>query len=198
MFYRAQTSFESRGHPGMPLCLGRPTLRRSTGFTLIEVLVAVVVITIGLLGMTSLQSYGLAENNRSLMRLKASYKAYEMADRMRANQRAFDSTITGYRTSVSNCNTGSFVTDCTTSGCTPQQIAQNDLCEWQTDLQVQLPGGSGTVCVDSTPDDGTALSPQCDGSGQTINGVPAIYVIKVWWNDDRTGTLKRFTTTVRP
>lgn len=170
--------------------------RQAAGFTLIEAMVAVAIISLGLLGMAGLQSFGLSENHRSLLRMKATYKAYEMADRMRANQRVFDPAYTGYLTAIANC-AGSVVTDCS-SGCTPQQIAQNDLCEWKNDLAVQLPGGLGTVCVDSTPDDGTAQSPQCDGSGPNANGVPLVYVVKVWWNDDRSGSLKRFTTTVRP
>lgn len=172
-----------------------------SGFTLIEVLVTLVVISIGLLGLGRLQGFGLAMNSSSHLRLKATYKAYELTDRMRANQRAFDPALTGYLTSVSTtqCQAGgSLVTDCTSTGCSPQQLAQNDLCEWSTDLQRQLPGGTGLVCVDSTPDDGTAASPQCDGIGPVINGVPSVYTVKVWWTDDKSGTPKRFITTVRP
>ncbi len=184
--------------------LPRPP-RAEAGFSMTEVLVAVVVVSLGLLGMGALQSTGLAMNNSSLMRMKATLKAYELADRMRANQRAFDPAITGYLTTVpvTNCTpgaSGSLASDCSSAGssCTTQQIAQNDLCEWKTDLSVQLPFGVGTVCVDSTPDDGTPASPLCDGISPTSGGVASIYTIKVWWNDDKSGNLKRFVTTVRP
>jgi type IV pilus assembly protein PilV len=175
------------------------------GFSLIEVLVAIVVLSLGLLGMGALQTTGLAMTNSSLMRLKASYDAYELADRMRANQRAFDPALTGYLTTVATANctlgvSGSLASDCGSPGssCTPQEIAQNDLCDWKNELALQLPAGQGTVCVDSTPDDGSPTSPECDGIGPTANGVAALYAIKVWWNDDKSGNLKRFTTSVRP
>jgi len=175
------------------------------GFSLIEVLVAIVVLSLGLLGMGALQTTGLTMTNSSLMRLKASYNANEIADRMRANQRAFDPILTGYLTSVATANctagvSGSLAADCSSVGtaCTPQQIAQNDLCDWKNELALQLPAGQGTVCVDSTPDDGSPTSPECDGIGPTANGVASLYTIKVWWNDDKSGNLKRFTTAVRP
>ena len=167
----------------------RESLRdfRGTGFSLVEVLVTLVVISIGLLGLGRLQGFGLAMNSSSHMRLKATYKAYELADRMRANQGA----LTSYLNS-----SGSRVTACTqAAGCTPVQMAQNDLYEWTADLARQLPGGVGLACVDGTPDDGSFASAQCDGIGPAAGGV---YVVKVWWIDDKSGTPKRFTTTVRP
>ena len=176
---------------------------RLAGFSLIEVLVTLVIVSIGLLGLGSLQGYGLSMNGSSHLRLKATYKAYELADRMRANQGALtDATNTGYLTSVTagNCVSGGagVVTNCTSSGCTPQQIAVNDLCEWITDLALQLPAGAGTVCVDSTPNDGTPAAPLCDGTGTNVNGMPSVYTVKVWWTDDKSGTPKRFSATVRP
>lgn len=159
----------------------------SKGFTLIEVLVTLVVISIGLLGLGRLQGFGLAMSSSSHLRLKATYKAYELADRMRANQGALASYLN---------SSGSQVTSCTqAAGCGPSQLAQNDLYEWTSDLARQLPGGVGTVCVDSTPDDGTFASPQCDGIGPGAGGV---YAVKVWWTDDKSGTPRRFITTVRP
>jgi type IV pilus assembly protein PilV len=48
---------------------------------------------------------------------------------------------------------------------------------WQTQLRNTLPGGDGLVCRDSTPDDGNADDPSCDGSGAVV--------IKVFWAESR-------------
>jgi type IV pilus assembly protein PilV len=62
-------------------------------------------------------------------------------------------------------------------------MAAHDLADWGAKVKAALPGGTGVVCVDSTPNDGTApgtATALCDGTG-TVG-----YVIKIWWNDDRT------------
>ncbi|PIE20515.1 MAG: type IV pilus modification protein PilV [Neptuniibacter caesariensis] len=54
------------------------------GSSLIEVLVAVVVISIGILSVASLQTMALKSNNGSYLRSQATFLAYDLADRMRA------------------------------------------------------------------------------------------------------------------
>ena len=71
----------------------------------------------------------------------------------------------------------------TTAGCSPQQMAQNDIAEWNAAITTYLPLGQGWVCLDSTPNDGTsAAAPQCDGAGTQ-------FTIKIWWDDDRDGVI---------
>jgi type IV pilus assembly protein PilV len=60
--------------------------RRSQGFTLIEALVALVVLSIGLLGVAALQLTSLRSNHGSAMRSQATFLAYDIIDRMRANR----------------------------------------------------------------------------------------------------------------
>ena len=62
--------------------------RRSRGFTLVEILVALVVLSIGLLGVAALQLMSLRSNHGSAMRSQATFLAYEIIDRMRANRAA--------------------------------------------------------------------------------------------------------------
>jgi len=62
--------------------------RRTSGFTLIEVLIAVLVLGIGLLGVAGLQSVALSMNQGSYVRTQATVLARDIADRMRANNRA--------------------------------------------------------------------------------------------------------------
>src|SRR6185295_1538044 len=62
--------------------------RRSRGFTMIEVLVSLVVLSIGLLGVAALQLTSLRSNHSSAMRSQATFLAYDIIDRMRANRAA--------------------------------------------------------------------------------------------------------------
>src|SRR6185436_18722273 len=76
---------------------------------------------------------------------------------------------------------GSAVSNClTTAGCTTAEITQTEVALWQTRLAAMLPSGAGTICRDSSPNDGTTGSWACDGTGQ--------YVIKVCWDDSRVPT----------
>ena len=59
------------------------------GFSLLEVLIAVVVLSIGLLGLASLQATSLRMNQEALMRSQEAHLAYDMIDRMRANRPGF-------------------------------------------------------------------------------------------------------------
>lgn len=109
------------------------------GFTLLEVLIAVVVLSIGLLGLAGLQAAGLRNNQGAYLRTIATQQAYDMADRMRANPTAVTG---GSYDGISG--TGSDP-GCITAGCTPAQMAQYDVYEWNTTNQNALPTGKGTV-----------------------------------------------------
>jgi type IV pilus assembly protein PilV len=152
-------------------------LDRQSGFTLIEVLVAVIVLSIGLVGVAGLQAVSLKNNQSAFMRSQASALAYDLADRMRAN-------VPGANAGMYDPTAKAATASCkTATGCTTQQMAQNDLFEWDAAITTYLPVGQGFVCIDSTPNDGTAFGdPQCDGIG-------TLFAIKIWWDDDRDGTI---------
>ena len=151
--------------------------RAQGGFSLIEVLVSALILSIGLVGVAGLQAMSLKNNQSAYMRSQASAMAYDLADRMRTNVAAansgmYDPTAAAVHASCS-----------TTVGCSPQQMAQNDLAEWSAALAANLPLGTGFSCIDSTPNDGASVAnPQCDGAGTRMT-------IKVWWDDDRDGTV---------
>lgn len=60
--------------------------RQSRGFTLVEMLIALIVLSIGLLGVAALQISSLRSNGSAASRSQATLLAYEIVDRMRANQ----------------------------------------------------------------------------------------------------------------
>lgn len=103
-----------------------------TGFTLLEVLVALVVITIGLLGVATLQLYGIKNNHSSFYRTQASILGYQIIESMRANRKAADS----------ESYDGTLPTTCPTS---PSGIVAVDLSNWCTALSRLLPAGTGTI-----------------------------------------------------
>ncbi|HYE86972.1 MAG TPA: type IV pilus modification protein PilV [Vicinamibacterales bacterium] len=161
--------------------------RTSAGFTLIEILIAILIAAIGVLGIAGLQAFTLKSTHGSNLRSIATRQAYELADSMRANQGAVNA---GHY----NNQQGTQVNACyQTAGCTEQQMAQMDVYLWNQSNAAALPGGRGFICTDSTPNDGTPTSPTCD------NSPSAPYVIKLWWDErDGSGQLQRFVFTFRP
>ncbi|MBD8096257.1 type IV pilus modification protein PilV [Pseudomonas fluorescens] len=73
----------------MPFCRNtlflRAVLRAQSGMTLIEVLVAVLVLALGLLGAAAIQLHALKYTDSARMTSQASFIAYDMLDRIRAN-----------------------------------------------------------------------------------------------------------------
>lgn len=121
-----------------------PTPLRCTGFTLLEVLVAVLVLSIGLLGLAGLQATSMRNNHDAYLTTQATYLANDMADRIRANTNA--AALAAYAAGNSaqdvNCYTG--------GGCGPAAMAGNDRFEWDTNLTAFLPAGQGAVAQAGT------------------------------------------------
>lgn len=115
-------------------------LPRTEGFTLIEVLVAVLVLSIGLLGIASLQATSLRNNNDASMQTRASYIASDMADRLRANSSVANSYAGNYAAAPSGPDNGR----CIPVTCAPAEMVLNDVAEWNTQLD-SLPAGQGTI-----------------------------------------------------
>jgi type IV pilus assembly protein PilV len=119
------------------------------GFTLIEVLIAMLIVAIGVLGITALQFKGLQYNQNASFRTQVSVLAYDISERMRANApnaAAYADAITDYLVPAvepSGCvHTGAFSTGVT-----------NDVNCWKQQLYQALPPGSTA----SLNDDGDGL-----------------------------------------
>lgn len=157
---------------------------------MIEVLVALIILAIGLLGLASLHAVGLRNNHSAYLRTQASMLAYSMVDRIRANQE-WANVPGNWRQYAYNYRRVDSITELHTecmqiAGCGQERLAENDLLEWKTTVQSVLPGGNGIVCTDSNLTDGT----ECDFLGDT-------YVIRIQWTDESTGAITRFVTTFK-
>ena len=116
-----------------------PHLRCSaSGFTLLEVLIAVLVLSIGLLGLAGLQVTSLKFNHSAYMRTSATNLAYDMADRMRVNRgQALTGAYDGvdFPTPPETCN----------PALTPDGSAAQDILTWRHALICTLPSGTGKI-----------------------------------------------------
>jgi len=144
---------------------------RQGGFSIIEVLVALLVLAIGLLGLAALQAQGLRFNHDAYVRSQATNLAYDIVDRMRANRdNAADYTV---------ADPG--------LACDPTDASIDmDLSCWYESLDATLPGGNGLITangaanfydvtvrwVDRTPRDfgGTVQAPATAAQCNTIAG----------------------------
>jgi type IV pilus assembly protein PilV len=134
----------------------RETMRDTqTGFSLIEALVSLVVISVGMIGIAALYGQGLSASRTALYRTQAVNLAADMADRIRANR----SATTAYEgaAALGGCDPGG------NTNCTPAAMAAHDLSTWATLVTNQLPNGVGAVSVDTT--------------------TPPTYTISVTWQD---------------
>jgi len=116
-------------------------IQKQQAFTLVEVMVAMVIFSVGLLGLAGLQSLGMQNNQTAFFRTIAMQQAYNMSDRMRNNIVAVD---TGNYNALNQSIPG-LGTNCVTATCTPGQTAVFDHFEWNTNNGAQLPQGQGTV-----------------------------------------------------
>lgn len=115
---------------------------RQSGLSLLEVLIAIAVLGIGLLGLAHMQSFGLLNIEKAYQRSQATVLAYAIADKMRANVTTANNYLTTFMdpaaaTAQPNCKT--------TAGCSVGALAENGLFEWQSEMTDQLPGASGTI-----------------------------------------------------
>lgn len=120
----------------------RDRLPRQAGTTLVEVLVTVVLISVGLLGVAALQITTLKGNQEAYVRSQASVLTGFILDRMRANQQGFNNN----EYNIAYNATGAAGTS---SG--------NDLTRWQAEIDRLLPGGNANAAGQIARTVGTSI-----------------------------------------
>ena len=132
--------------------------RRQTGFSLVEVLITLVIMSVGMLGIAGLYVQSMQAGRTSMFRHHAVTLAGDVADRIRANPTA-DIAYTAPVGVDNNCVLGGV-------DCTPVQMAANDILLWKDQAANTLPGGDVTIVL--TPEAGL---------------VPPTYQITVSWTE---------------
>jgi type IV pilus assembly protein PilV len=177
----------------------RRTLVQS-GFSLIEVLISIVILSFGLLGMVGLQASAIQSNKDARLQSTAGGLARELAEMMRSNM------VVALGTTAA---TNPFLADITSSGTPPAmahsnpsyclnasntatacadniEVARAQMTEWLARANTDLPGARVVVCVDSAPFDASGL-PQW---GCTA-GTNATFVVKLGWTRGSTDRSKK-------
>jgi type IV pilus assembly protein PilV len=144
---------------------------KQTGMSLVEVMVATLVLALGMAGVAALMVANVTSTNSAQLYSQANIRADQMADIMRAN-------LIAYEAAVFTADPGASTVDCVTgTTCTMTEQAQYDYAQWRALVAQELPAGQGFICTDSTPDDGQPGTPACDGTGHNV--------IKVFWRDTK-------------
>ncbi len=127
------------------------------GFSLVEALVAFLVISVGMLGIASLQTVSLRAGSTAAMRSIAVIKAGEIIERMRANP----TQVLSYAVATGATGTDNNCTDIgSVSACSPAELAADDIYHWLRDLKAAMPNnGAADASITVTPPGATdALS----------------------------------------
>lgn len=174
------------------------TLKNQTGVSMIEILVLVIIMSIGLLGIAGLQVAGLRQTTNSGLQTQAMLLADDLIARVRANREAIvgGGSVVASMANYGKKNTVAFPTAAvaacaTATGCTPAEMATTDLFNWSQLVQNSLPtdatrlSNDTFICLDSDSTDATI----CDGLGSTL-------VVQIGWNEtsstDNTSNVQRY------
>lgn|SRR5690606_22884901 len=141
--------------------------RHGRGYSLLEVLVTVFVLSVGLLGIAALFLSTLLDSRIAIQRSKATAFATDMIERMRANRSAAESYASASPASH-NCRT---TKDAAASTCSPAALAAHDLYEWNTTLADPLSG-----------------LPEGRGEIRRTASAPPTYTVEVSWRDGANAT----------
>lgn len=160
-------------------------IKQQAGFNLIEVLLAFLILSVGLLGVASLQTTAVRASHTAMLRTVAVTKVQELVERMRANPPSASDNYTLLDSYELVRGGNGVYMDCSEAGgsvvvaCTPQDLAQNDLYVWKDSLV-----NAGL------PDVGTDAEIKLD---RLFN--PPIVTVTVYWQER--GEEMKYSTTIQ-
>jgi type IV pilus assembly protein PilV len=156
----------------MEIRMNRRATRNVRGFTLLEVLIALLIFSLGLLGLAGLMVVSVKTNQSAYLRTQASFLAQSMADRMRANIAVIDE----YETTYDESTEGD--ASCEDVACAPAALAANDRAVWSRQLVTQLPRNA-TASIEC---EGASLGLPATAGAATYDGL-CTFIIQ--WNETR-------------
>jgi type IV pilus assembly protein PilV len=137
---------------------------RRTGFSLIEVMVALIVMSVGLLGIAKMQALALSSTTTSRMRSLMSLEAASLASTMRADRAYWSAETLSPLTVKIAAGVVSSTNDTSLQGldpcpCTSPQLAMNDLNDWAKELNQLAPAATSVVTCTPPPAATPSLTP---------------------------------------
>jgi len=154
-----------------------------TGFSLVEVLIAVFVLALGVIGVAGMQLTAMRTSQQSAFQTNAVELATEMGDEMRANDQQMqlpdgsNPFLNVDYQSQSGAPASAHATCYSrAANCSGEELAAFDINEWEQRIKASLPVSRAKICRDGRPWDGEAksLTWDCDSSSGNI-------VIKIGW-----------------
>ena len=166
---------------------------QQSGFSLLEVLIAFIILSLGLLGAVGMQAAAMQSNKETRNQTVATALARELADKMRGNHAIAIKTATAdnpyLKAETILTGTATFTApaeNCFSTACsTPTAVATWDMADWQNRLQNALPDPKFVICFDTSPFDADGKTQwACSNDGD-------ISVLKLaWTNNDTKGKLQ--------
>ncbi|MFC5474693.1 type IV pilus modification protein PilV [Paraherbaspirillum soli] len=132
----------------------------STGFAMLEVLIAVVVLATGMMGIAGMLLLSHKSNSSSYIKQQSVQSAYDIFDRMRANRQAAvngNYNVSNLVKSGTPTLPSAPATDCASTACTAAQLVAYDTWHWLAKDVAQLPNGSGAVSTAAAATGGNTL-----------------------------------------
>ena len=136
-------------------------VREQSGFSMIEILVTLAIISLALLGTAGLQAYSMKLNQGGQFRTQAVFLAADLAERMEANKAG---AIAGSYVLATSGAANALSTACSDAACGAVALATYDLSQWQNAVAASLPQATWAVA-------------------QTTAGNPSTYTITISWVD---------------
>ncbi len=145
--------------------------QHQSGITLIEILIAVLIFSVGLAILAGLALSSLRSTADAQFIAQATIITEELAEMMRANLSAYENSsfLSTPATIQKTCSPSTI--------CTSDEQARHDSDKWRWHTAQALPDGIAVMCMDSTPADGQPGAIACDGAG--------LNTIKLFWKDSR-------------
>lgn len=152
---------------------------RARGSTLLEILIAVLVLALGILGGVGLQLNAARARHQSVLLSHATQLAASLAERMRANPGQFSTYLTLDFDAAATPLPAAPSPLCLGDACDAAQLARTDLYDVSVTASQHLPGGRLRVCRDAGLWSGGQLRWDC------VGGATAPVVVKVGWRGKR-------------